>query len=268
MIRHLQPFALVCGAACFLAATLAAASPTSAPADDAPPSGAPAAESVDALLDRLDSPLHAERLAASELLLAQGGALFELLERGRMPLRSFEARRRARQVAEQVYLEERLGPSPPFLGIQYPRDDESDPRLLLEKPVENATRVGVLVEGVIERTAAEEAKLKRGDYVVAVNDKPLLRSASSRAFADWISTQRAGTRCTLTLYRGTKRMKVSAVLKRRPLHLGATWNAPPEKQVAVREEFVTFYRKIDPGVEMTPLQPADRSPAWRLTPGR
>lgn len=242
---------------------------TSAPAD-APPTTHPDAahdEPMEALIARLAAPLEATRRQSAEKLALRGPAIYEPLARAFAVSSSYEEKRRIRQVAERVFYEQKLGPMPPFLGIQYEEDDESDPRLAREPRVPNATRVGVAVRDVIPGTAASDCGLLRGDFIVAVNGQPLLKSPSGRAFPQWIVQQQVGARCELAVYRGQTRMTVATRLRRRPVNVpGALPQQALERAVALRAEFVSWWRaNFDPSGALLGPSPADRDPAWQLS---
>lgn len=71
-----------------------------------------------------------------------------------------------------------------------------------DNDVDLGTVVGVYIDEVIEQTAAEEAGLKKGDVVIAINDKPISKMAELQ---EAIAMKRPGDKIKITFLRNKKK---------------------------------------------------------------
>ncbi len=164
-------------------------------ADDSLTADSAAHRPVQSLLDDLDDPVWRVRETATESLIERGPALYDAMRVEFANTKSYEARRRMRRIAEEVYVTEAVGPAPAFLGIQRDISSTPDPRIPGNAKSE-------LVRSVITCTAAERGGLRSGDLIVSLNGDWITDSFPAKGFVQWIADQRPGTPCRLGILRG------------------------------------------------------------------
>ncbi len=149
-------------------------------------------------IDDLGSAHQDERDAASERLMQSGASLESPVWQAAALTNRFEVRRRIRQVMRELFLTQRLGPPPAFLGISYvgysigPAGDERVP----------AGSIALLINDIVLWSAASRAGLQRRDLVVALNGDRILPPESPLEIPRWIKKQPLGTSCMLGVIRG------------------------------------------------------------------
>lgn len=244
----------------------AASAPASAPADGIPP------QRVAKLIADLSSTQWSTRQDATEELSDAGETAYAALKAEFQRTRSYEVKRRIRQIAEQIYFYRATTTRGGFLGIQHQGVGTSPMH-----PYIPDGEVWIQISGVVEGSAAQRAGLLRGDFVNELEGKRL-RANDPMAFADWIGRQRPGTTVRLGVFRLVQRpseplrgeqMQVAAVLGRRKLeNLNVLMQNPREqKMIDARNRFATWWRQeFDPRGEVDESIPVRNDPRWSLEP--
>ncbi len=274
-------FPMILGAA-LLAQTPAVPGPSGEPSastTEAEPvrTGEPAPYSPDDVqrwVDLLSNPSPLERRRAGDALLLAGPIAYDPLRRAYQTDDSYDLRRQIARLALQIYVDQRVGLPPAFLGVQLGRPDyERDPRIPQGADA-------LVIQDIIPGTAADAARLRSGDLIVRLDGETISRDTDQTrnpAISRRIAERRPGDRCRIGLYRGQRAIDVDVTLGRRPWNLsfGADATAQPgwwlrPEQAArmpdVMRRFDAWWREEFgppvPGAEV----PAIRDPRWRLRP--
>jgi hypothetical protein len=163
-----------------------------------PPLPPPSPETIDRLIRDLSSPRWTVREAACNALMDAGTAAYRSLRSEFRETKSYEVRKRIRQVAREIYMSEQLGPPRAFLGIAHGginTPDSDDSRV-------PAWASGLFLREVFHGTGADRAGLLRGDLIMALNGRTGTKDFPALEFTQWIASQRPGTVCVLNVIRG------------------------------------------------------------------
>ncbi|HUN81347.1 MAG TPA: PDZ domain-containing protein [Phycisphaerae bacterium] len=161
-------------------------------------SSQPADGEVDRLVRDLRSPVWRVRDEATSALMEKGTEIFEPLRREFEHTRSYETRRRIKDVAREVYLTDKLGPPMAFLGISHNNTDlrsVDEPRL---EPGMTALRIECIFPG----TAADRAGIQPGDLLLSINGRRATSDDPALNMTKWIASQKPGTPCKIGVLRG------------------------------------------------------------------
>jgi len=150
------------------------------------------------LIDDLGSAYQDEREAATEQLMRSGASLDAPAWKAHLRANRFEVRRRVKQIMRELFLTQRLGPPPAFLGIGYV-GYPSGPPVHGRVP---AGSTALLITSIVPWSAASRAGLQRRDLVVALNSFRFLPPDSPLDIPPWIKNQPLGTTCRLGVIRG------------------------------------------------------------------
>lgn len=120
--------------------------------------------------------------------------------------KSYEVRKRIRQVAREIYLAEHLGPPRAFLGISHGGVNTPDSGDLRVPPWAS----GLLLRDVFHGTGADRAGLLRGDLIMALNGRTGTKDYPAIEFTQWIASQRPGTVCVLNVIRGGQGVRLDS----------------------------------------------------------
>ena len=99
-----------------------------------------------------------------------------------------------------------------FLGVEYQELTDEN----LAKDLKIPDIKGVLVTKVLEGSAAQKAGVKVGDFIVAVDDKPVVNGNQLRSA---VAAAAAGKPVALDVYRGGEKIKLMATLGEPPKEL-------------------------------------------------
>jgi hypothetical protein len=231
-------------------------------------------DEVQRCVDRLSSPSPLERRRAADTLLLAGPMAYEPLRRAYQTHDSYDLRRQIARLAMQIFVDQRVGLPPAFLGVQLGRPDyDRDPRIPQGADA-------LVIQDIIPGTAADAARLRPGDLIVRLDGETIARDTDltrNPAISRRIAERRPGDRCRLGIYRGQRAIDIDVTLGRRPWNLSfgadATaqpgWWLRPEQAARMPEvlrEFDAWWReRFGPPVPGAEL-PASRDPRWRLRP--
>ncbi|MHC4234023.1 MAG: PDZ domain-containing protein [Planctomycetota bacterium] len=182
-----------------------------APAAEPVPDPAVDADELRALVSRLGSGSFQEREEATRLLLEVGSAAYDALEQAYRRTDDYEVRLRIQDVVEIVYFGEELFRTMGFLGIRLRIVDSTDDARV------SGRQTGVLLVGVVPRTAAARAGLLDQDLIVEVDGQPLPADLTDEEFSRTIREAGPGTGKQFTVFRGDRRLLIDVVLGQRPL---------------------------------------------------
>jgi len=158
----------------------------------------------EARLRDLASPNWSVREEATNKLMEAGPGCYALLRQAFHSTRSHEVRRRIKRIALENYLTEHVGPPRAFLGISHrgqPVAESGDARI-------PGWATALYITSVFGGTAAEQAGLKSGDLVMALDGKSGTLTYPAIEFTEWIGTQTPGARCSLRVVRGGRGIKL------------------------------------------------------------
>src|ERR1043166_8027366 len=136
---------------------------------------------TDRLINELRSPVWRVRDEATSTLMEKGTEIFDPLRKEFNRTRSYETRRRIKDIAREVYLTDKLGPPMAFLGIShnaYDLRNVDEPRL---EPGATALRI----ECVFPGTAADRAGIQPGDLLIAINGKRAMIEEPALNMTKW-----------------------------------------------------------------------------------
>jgi len=165
---------------------------------------------VDRLISQLGHSSFADRESADQALREAGISAIDELAAAYRTSNDYETKLRIHQVSEYIYFWENLLKSNGFLGIQHQALTQPDIRI-------DEGKAGFRVNAVIPGTAAEQAGLKMGDVIVAVNGQTMPAGATAQEFASLIKDKPAGTPMVFEFFRGTQRMTKEIRIGFRPL---------------------------------------------------
>ncbi len=144
----------------------------------------------------------AREAATAELMAADPSLLPDLVSYASGDV-SFDTRMRLRKICQELYRTQRMGPSRAFLGIQ--NQPLSWTTALAMQSIQQPIPVGhhvLVVSNVIDGTAAEEAGLKRGDMLVAIDgERALLGTGDAQRLTDLIGKKRPEALCNFSVLR-------------------------------------------------------------------
>ncbi len=226
----------------FLLCAVAASTPAS---DEKPATGQPPPRSsspenqltIDQLIDALGSPDYGERQQATEILKAKEKSFTDELTRLYRLEHDHEIRLRLVEVAEYIFLKQALPAMGGFMGIQLKAvDGDGIPGL-------GEGRVAVRVESVLPDTAAERAKLKIGDLILAVDGEEVpVSSGNTRPFIKLIGSKPPGTQLEFQVLRGDALFTTRMTLGVKPLTGMSRIFLTPDQGKALREAGTEFTR--------------------------
>ncbi len=150
------------------------------------------------LIGDLGSASQDQRESATERLMRSGVSLDAPAWQAYVRTNRFEVRRRIRQILRELFVAERLGPPPAFLGISYagfPVGPPADARV-------PAGSIALLINDIVPCSAASRAGLRRRDLVIALNGVRSLPPDSPLEIPAWIRKQPLGTTCRFGVIRG------------------------------------------------------------------
>ncbi len=229
--------ALAGGLLCAVAASAPASDEK--PATDRPPKSIPSENqlTVDQLIDSLGSPDYDERQQATEILKAKKESFTDELSRLYRLEHDHEIRLRLVEVAEYLFLKQALPAMGGFMGIQLNAVDGRD------IPGLGEGRVAVRVARVLPDTAAERAKLKIGDLILAVDGEEVpVFSGNTRGFIELIGSKPPGTALEFQVLRKDELFTTRMTLGVKPLTGLNRIYLSSEQREALREAGTEFAR--------------------------
>lgn len=158
----------------------------------------PTREVIAKLINDLRSPYWLVREQAAQAMMGYGPEAYESLRTALRASQGYDARRRIKQIIQEIYIAQLVGPEPAFLGIEHTGRSEAFHRI----PRIPAGSSGILVNRVFPATAADQAGLQRGDLILSLNGERAKGDRSALEFTRWIGSQTVGTPCRLGVLRG------------------------------------------------------------------
>jgi hypothetical protein len=157
------------------------------------------------LLTNLSSSNWAAREDATRALIEFGPSIYGELAAAYQRSNSAELRRRIKHIVREIHYTATAGPILAFLGVgpEHVNGDSHPPRVF-------PGQTGVNLRTVIAGSAAFRAGLMDGDVVVSINGSSAAGRDTAQAFTEWIGSQRPGSRCKLTVVRGSEGFHYSA----------------------------------------------------------
>ena len=147
-------------------------------------------------VDKLDSPDWQTRDEAEFELQGVDPTWADKFREVAMKAATVEASLRLKRLTEELYVAERLGPAPAFLGISHEQVSwESDPRVV-------PGFAGLRIRYTIPNTAAERARLQPDDLIVAVDGFVPRSLEDCVAATRRIAGHKPGETCDFVLLRG------------------------------------------------------------------
>ncbi len=165
---------------------------------DGPSEPAPVQPTVQQLIKELSSPRWRTREIAAARLEQMGSSINDALRDAFQSAAEYEVRNRIKLIAQEIYLNETIGPIKAFLGIQHRGYDSmstGDGRI-------QPGMTGIQLTMVVWGSAASMAGLKAGDMIIGLNGSRGTQDNAASGFMGWIGQQTPGTTCTLTVLRG------------------------------------------------------------------
>ncbi len=228
-------------AGCLLCA-MAASTPASdqKPATDQPrPKFIPPENqlTVDQLIDTLGSPDYDERQQATDILKAKKKPFTDELTRLYRLEHDHEIRLRLVEVAEHIFLKQALQAMGGFMGIQPNAVDGAN------VPGLDEGRMVIRVDRVLPDTAAECAKLKIGDLILAIDGEAVsVSSGNTREFIKLIGSKPPGTELEFQVLRADEFFTTRIMLGVKPLSGLNRVYLTPDQEEALREAGAEFAR--------------------------
>lgn len=228
-------------AGCLLCA-VAASTPAS---DDKPATDQPRPKfippenqlTVDELIDALGSPDYEERQQATDTLKAKKKPFTDELSRLYRLEHDHEIRLRLVEVAEYIFLKQALSEMGGFMGIQLNAVSSRD------VPGLGEGRMAVRVERVLPGTAAERAKLKIGDLILAIDGEEVpVASGNTIDFRKLIGSKPPGTLLEFQVLRADELFTTRLTLGVKPLTGLDRIYLSLEQREALREAGTEFAR--------------------------
>ncbi len=213
-IRFRKCSAALAGCLLCVAAASAPASDENPATDQPPPESNPPENqlTIDQLIDALGSPDYKERQQATEILKAKKKSFTDELSSLYRLEHDHEIRLRLIEVAEYIFLKQAQSEMGGFMGIQL------SAVAVVGVPSLGEGRVAVRVDRVLPDTAAERAKLKTGDFILAVDGEEVpVSSGSVRGFRELIGSVPPGTELEFQVLRADELFTTRIVLGVKPL---------------------------------------------------
>lgn len=204
------------------------------------------AAEVERLIPQLGSNDYEEREAATERLALIGRGALERLRSAYLSSDDLEVRLRIEDIVRSAYLMYHVYDRYGFLGISQrglPATSADDSRI-------RPGHVGVVIADITPNTGAEEAGLRKGDVIIALNGDPI--KEGFRANANFGATiRRLGPRTVVNLTilrpgkRKTRQLEVEATLGRCPEYLVRKGRIGeiPEKLMFAKQQFPAWWAK-------------------------
>ena len=192
---------------------------------------------VDQLIDALGSPDYDERRQATDILKAKKKSFADELSRLYRLEHDHEIRLRPVEVAEHIFLRQALQAMGGFMGIQPNAVDGAN------VPGLDAGRMVIRVDRVLPHTAAERAKLKFGDLILAIDGEEVpVSSGNTREFIKLIGSKPPGTEVEFQVLRADELFTTRMVLGVKPLTGLNRVYLTPDQGEALREAGAEFAR--------------------------
>ena len=210
---HRWGAALAGGLLCAVAANTSASDEKTSADRPSPKANPPENQlTIDELVDALGSPDYDERQGATDSLKAKNKSFTAELSRLYRLEHDHEIRLRIVEVAEYIFLKQALPAMGGFMGIQLSAVGGRD------YPGLGEGRAAVRVNRVLPDTAAERAKLKIGDLILAVDGEEVPVSAgNTREFIKLIGSKPPGTELSFQVLREEELFTTRMVLGVKPL---------------------------------------------------
>jgi predicted metalloprotease with PDZ domain len=181
------------------------------------------------LVRQLGSSSFAERQLAMERLSALCPEAFDALAECYRASDDFETRIRIQDLVERAFFNSRLLQQSGFLGVApQPVNSNLDSRLA-------PGRGGILVQHVVEKSAASQAGIEIGDLLFEIDEQPFPEDLRSDDFSEEIREAGPGAQMRFSLYRVDEvtPIVVTATLGARPLkHYNDSENAQRLEETA------------------------------------
>lgn len=199
-------------------------------------------------IGQLGSPIYKEREDAVEQLLTIGVPAFSQLRQVYSRTGELEVRLRVEDVVHEAYLDHHVFGRNAFLGIsqhRVPRSHDDDPRIL-------EGHYGVAIGKIIAGTAAQDAKMQKGDVIIALDGEPLQSGAANvnMSFGESIRLRGPGALVTLSILRGDDEFELDVILGRRPKEYYARQGIVTEMLQTIDQNFgiwwVKYFREVPP----------------------
>lgn len=156
-----------------------------------------------ALIKDIGDPDWRKRETATWKLMNYGPDIYDALRTEYTATKSYEVRKRIKQIVQEIYISEQLGPAPAFLGIQHlPATLFPGGLVTLDARV-SPGECGLLISDVIPMTSADQAGLQSGDLWLELDGRRTTPTQYEE-FTKWIGGQSPGAKCVLGVFRGGK----------------------------------------------------------------
>ncbi len=175
-----------------------------APGQTTPTTHDAGADQATQLLADLSSPAFRIREDATARLMEFGADVLGPLHRAFESTNLYDARRRMKEIAREVYLSDKLGPPSAFLGITHNRYDLRAAEEGRVPPGATAIRI----ESIFPGTSAERAGLLAGDLLIALNGNRASFESPASGIPKWISSKPPGTPCKFGVIRGGSGVRI------------------------------------------------------------
>ncbi|MEK6644449.1 MAG: hypothetical protein AABZ08_11130 [Planctomycetota bacterium] len=180
------------------------------------------------LLADLSSPTFRIRDDATARLMEFGADVLGPLQRAFESTNLYDARRRMKEIAREVYLSDKLGPPSAFLGITHNRYDLRSAEEGRVPPGATAIRI----ESIFPGTSAERAGLLAGDLLIALNGNRATLESPASGIPKWISSKPPGTPCKFGVIRGGSGVRIEVGTRGNMVNVNKLARAPVSKVAA------------------------------------
>lgn len=199
------------------------------------PGTPPAADQVQTYLTDLSSPNFQTREEAAARLMESGPEVLGVLRNAFHATGLYDAKRRMKDIAREVYLTDKLGPPRAFLGITHNRYDLKNTEDGRVPPGVTAIRI----ESIFPGTSAERAGIAAGDLLIALNGVRATLEEPATKIPLWIATKPPNTPCKFTVIRGGSGVRLEVGDRNRPINVNKLARAPMEVVTPTEQPLVS-----------------------------